>query len=494
MPPVSTVKSEVQNDGPPRHGPARPSNVAGPLGSGDHLISTRLPEFFHRTTFRQAMQVPIIVHQMHKFAQATQCSENLEFLQRLEQHRSLVEAVAKSMQHLDNDFLASNAKFALNLEKQTLSKSHSDIVYGFETTLPALGSMFEEAEAGIEELVFTDTFPKFARHQMSASASKALGGNRTEYAGLGDCFILTDPSKEDNPIAYASDGFLQVTGYSRTEVINHNCRFLRSQRIDMDSVARIRKAIAQREECVELLLNEKKGGQPFWNLLYIAPLFDENGRLIFFLGGQVDCSVAAHSLSDVLRILAQPTDMRDRLSTVSHTAQQAQHAQKFKPCRTMRESLRKSSKPSIRAEPPGAESSLLARLDNTPLEKHLATAYLTYSKFVILHHSSYDIAFASSGVVDALYPIKAKTVTGVRAIGMDIFKFLDSYSSASVNSDFKSAVKGSLKAGRAISLELKLCAEPHGVFEVFKLHWTPLKDEAGAVAWIVLTLGSGIRN
>ncbi|KAH9837492.1 Regulator of G protein signaling domain [Teratosphaeria destructans] len=491
---VSAVKSEARDEGPPRHGHALPANIEGSLGRGDNLISTRLPEFFHPTTFKEAMKVPLVVHQLHKFAQATQCGENLEFLQRLEQHRNVIETVARSMQHLDNNFLASDANIALNLEKQTLSKAHRDIVHALQTTLPSLRSMFEEAEAGIEELVFTDTFPKFARHQMSASASRALARDRTEYAGLGDCFILTDPSREDNPIAFASDGFVQVTGYSRAEVIHHNCRFLRSQRIDMDSVARIRKAIAQREECVELLLNEKKGGQPFWNLLYIAPLFDENGALVFFLGGQVDCSVAVHSLSDVLRILAQPIDSSDRPRTGSHTAHQAQPAPKSKSCRTVRDYLRKSSKSSIRTEPPGAESSLLARLDNTPLEKHLATAYLTYSKFVILHHSSYDIAFASNGVVDALYPIKAKKATGVRVIGMDIFKFLDSYSPVPVDSNFKSAVKGTLKAGRAISLELKLCAEPHGIFELFKLHWTPLKDEAGAVAWLVLTLGSDSRK
>lgn len=59
--------------------------------------------------------------------------------------------------------------------------------------------------------------------------------------------------------------------------------------------------------------------------------------------------------------------------------------------------------------------------------------------------------------------------------------------------DFKSSVKGALKNGQPISLDLKLCAKPYMGFERFMLHWTPLKDEQGAVAWVVLTLGNESR-
>jgi len=47
--------------------------------------------------------------------------------------------------------------------------------------------------------------------------------------------------------------------------------------------------------------------------------------------------------------------------------------------------------------------------------------------------------------------------------------------------------------GQPISLELKLCARPYMGIETFVLHWTPLKDEVGAVTWIVLTLGNEKR-
>lgn len=39
-------------------------------------------------------------------------------------------------------------------------------------------------------------------------------------------FVLTDPSLPDNPIIFASKGFLELTGYRLNEVLGRNCRFL----------------------------------------------------------------------------------------------------------------------------------------------------------------------------------------------------------------------------------------------------------------------------
>ena len=76
--------------------------------------------------------------------------------------------------------------------------------------------------------------------------------------------------KIDNPIVMASDGFIDVTGYERKEVINRNCRFLQGPDTDRQAVHRLREAIEAGEETVELLLNYKKNGEPFWNLLYMG--------------------------------------------------------------------------------------------------------------------------------------------------------------------------------------------------------------------------------
>lgn len=76
--------------------------------------------------------------------------------------------------------------------------------------------------------------------------------------------------KADNPIEFASDGFVSVTGYQRKEVIPRNCRFLQGPQTDRLPVRRLKQAIEGRDEAIELLLNYKKSGEPFWNLLYVG--------------------------------------------------------------------------------------------------------------------------------------------------------------------------------------------------------------------------------
>lgn len=40
-------------------------------------------------------------------------------------------------------------------------------------------------------------------------------------------------------------------------------------------------------ECTVRLLNYRKNGQPFWNMLSIAPMNDADGTLRFYIGVQV---------------------------------------------------------------------------------------------------------------------------------------------------------------------------------------------------------------
>ena len=74
----------------------------------------------------------------------------------------------------------------------------------------------------------------------------------------------------DNPIVFASDGFVKVTGYSRADIIPRNCRFLQGTHTDHTAVRRLKTSIGANNESVELLLNYRKTGEPFWNLLYVS--------------------------------------------------------------------------------------------------------------------------------------------------------------------------------------------------------------------------------
>ena len=98
------------------------------------------------------------------------------------------------------------------------------------------------------------------------------------------CFIITDPSLHDNPIVYASDDFLNLTGYSQDEVLGRNCRFLQGTGTCPEKVATIRKAVSMGEDVSVTLVNYTSDGTPFWNSLFIAALRDAENNIVNFIG------------------------------------------------------------------------------------------------------------------------------------------------------------------------------------------------------------------
>ncbi len=100
--------------------------------------------------------------------------------------------------------------------------------------------------------------------------------------------LITDPRQPDNPIVFANEAFLRLTGYERDEVIGQNCRFLQGPDTDPAAVDSLRDAIANRTAVSTDILNYKKDGTPFWNALYISPVSNEQDELQFFFASQLD--------------------------------------------------------------------------------------------------------------------------------------------------------------------------------------------------------------
>eukprot|EP00873_Tetraselmis_striata_P009108 jgi/Tetstr1/429372/TSEL_019286.t1 len=110
-------------------------------------------------------------------------------------------------------------------------------------------------------------------------------------------FCICDPTLPDVPIVFTSDAFLELTEYSREEVLGKNCRFLQGPKTDPDTVATIRKAVIDKEEITVRILNYKKSGKPFWNMFTLAPIKDVDGTCRFMVGVQVDVTAADASAS-----------------------------------------------------------------------------------------------------------------------------------------------------------------------------------------------------
>jgi hypothetical protein len=122
----------------------------------------------------------------------------------------------------------------------------------------------------------------------------------------------------------------------------------------------------------------------------------------------------------------------------------------------------------------------------------------------MINYTTFFISFHSTGMSTLLYPTKAvphnnlghgsSQQAGTQLVGMDIFRFFAIHSpSSKISSEFKSRVKTALKFGNPVSSELTLCTRRYMGFEKFVSHWTPLKNEAGEVGWVVVSLG-GVQD
>jgi len=102
--------------------------------------------------------------------------------------------------------------------------------------------------------------------------------------------IISDASGEDTPIIFCNKAFTELTGYSESEILGHNCRFLQGDDRDQPARAVIRRAIENKESCDVLIRNYRKDGSMFWNELKISPIKTENGDTEYFVGIQNDIS------------------------------------------------------------------------------------------------------------------------------------------------------------------------------------------------------------
>lgn len=354
----------------------------------------------------------------------------------------------------------------------------------------------------------------------------ALADHRERFPGLGDCFCLTDPTTADNPIRFASDGFVSVTGYTRRDIIPRNCRFLQGEMTDPRATKRLRTSIDNCDETIELLLNYRKNGDPFWNLLYVSPLLDEKGDVVFFLGGQINCSTTIHSYTDVLKVLSVNDDELDELEEITRlkSPTPSVKGRKTSVSGKVRSSFFKSFRkynavPMVRVQDePGMEPELLNRLGKLTFKTQVEAFYTAYSKYLVMQYNPQTqylhIKHYSPGVIDML-GLNLPNGGIAPIFNKDIFKILAEHSSSTSSSTsraFKDTVRNAIRNGAAVSVDTGLLTgyeerkEKRGtlkgmfnsggkeegglvrVEEKYVTHWTPLKDEDGRPKWVVLTI------
>jgi len=127
---------------------------------------------------------------------------------------------------------------------------------------------------------------------------------------------ITDPRVDDNPIVYANAAFLKLTGYRLCEVLGQNCRMLQGAGTNRVHTKLVRESVVAHKAILVELLNYRKDGTPFWNALHVAPIFDEDGKLIYYFGSQLDIS-DVHAAREAAHHRLSSDDVSHRLKSVA---------------------------------------------------------------------------------------------------------------------------------------------------------------------------------
>ncbi|KAK5653527.1 hypothetical protein OQA88_8786 [Cercophora sp. LCS_1] len=116
---------------------------------------------------------------------------------------------------------------------------------------------------------------------------------------LSCAFVVCDMHMNDCPIIYVSENFQNLTGYNRHEILGKNCRFLQApdgnveagtkrEFVAADAVQNLKTALAEGKEIQQSLINYRKGGKPFLNLLTMIPIPWDTDDVRYFIGFQID--------------------------------------------------------------------------------------------------------------------------------------------------------------------------------------------------------------
>ena len=116
--------------------------------------------------------------------------------------------------------------------------------------------------------------------------------------------VISDPRLPDNPIVACNDAFCELTGYPVEDVVGRNCRFLSGPATEPWLTEEIRRGVREHRPVLVEILNYKRSGQPFRNAVLVAPIYDEQDTLLYFLGSQVEIDAGASSPSSMRRIRA----------------------------------------------------------------------------------------------------------------------------------------------------------------------------------------------
>ncbi len=100
--------------------------------------------------------------------------------------------------------------------------------------------------------------------------------------------VFTDAKASDNPIIFANDSYLSLTGYDREEVLGQSFNFLMAHGADAEALAQIEAQFQGNSDAHPEILHRRKDGSEFWAAISISPVRDESGDIVQYFASFFD--------------------------------------------------------------------------------------------------------------------------------------------------------------------------------------------------------------
>ncbi|CAH8589647.1 unnamed protein product [Schistosoma bovis] len=118
----------------------------------------------------------------------------------------------------------------------------------------------------------------------------------TRFDGTHSNFVLGNAQVHDYPIVYCSDGFVELTGYNRSQIMSKccSCSFLWGERTDDNAKQSILNTLEKKCELQIEIQFHKKTNEPFLCLLDIVPIKNDKSQVVLFLVSHKELSPDRH--------------------------------------------------------------------------------------------------------------------------------------------------------------------------------------------------------
>ncbi|XP_072295847.1 voltage-gated delayed rectifier potassium channel KCNH8-like [Eucyclogobius newberryi] len=126
---------------------------------------------------------------------------------------------------------------------------------------------------------------------LNAPQNTFLDTIATRFDGTHSNFVLGNAQVQSlSPIVYCSDGFCELTGFARGELMQKSCmcHFLYGSETSESLTVQMQKALDERKEFKTEIILYKKSGSKFWCLLDIVPIKNEKSEVVLFLVSHKD--------------------------------------------------------------------------------------------------------------------------------------------------------------------------------------------------------------